>query len=233
VRWLIFLLPIVLTSWFTWLKVSHGDVYSALIREDGPVENLQFALFLLAGILAVVLAVRLLRGGLKPHGWLYWLLALGLVFVALDEISWGQRLLGLETPEPIAARNLQGELTVHNLEPLMVHLHTAYLLVGAYGVLAWLARRLLVRDRRSVWAFVLPDWFLGSWFAVLLLVYGLIELAQWVQPTVFGHRLAIGGFIVFRDQEPAELMLAGAMLIFVLVRFQALDRLAAAHGRRH
>jgi len=227
-RWLIFLFPIALLALFVWLKTGHGDFYATLVREDGLVENLQFALFLLSGILAGVLAVRLWRTGLKPHAWLYWLLSAGLLVVAFDEISWGQRLFGLETPEGIEARNLQGELTVHNLEPIMIYLHTAYLLVGAFGMLAWLARRILARDRRSLWAFVLPEWFLSTWFAMLLLVYGLIELAQWVQPTVFGHRLVIGEFIVFRDQEPAELALAGAMLVFVLDRFRALDRLAVA-----
>jgi len=36
-------------------------------------------------------------------------------FVAMEEISWGQRLLGIETPETYAEINEQGETTIHNL----------------------------------------------------------------------------------------------------------------------
>ena len=43
---------------------------------------------------------------------------LGIVFfVGLgEEISWGQRILNIETPEAIKEINAQGELTIHNLE---------------------------------------------------------------------------------------------------------------------
>ena len=36
-------------------------------------------------------------------------------FVAMEEISWGQRILGIETPETLAEINEQGETTIHNL----------------------------------------------------------------------------------------------------------------------
>ena len=44
------------------------------------------------------------------------LLALLFLFGAGEEISWGQRLLGIEVPEAIRDRNVQGELNIHNLE---------------------------------------------------------------------------------------------------------------------
>lgn len=219
IRLMSFVSPWLLLVLFLAVKLADGQAYQALVAEDGPVENLQFLLFLLSGVLAGVVARRLARIGLALHCWLYWLLALALVVVAMDEISWGQRLLGIETPESVEKVNLQGELTIHNLAPLMIYLHIAYLVVGAFGALAWLPR-MLVADPCSVWRFVLPDWFLAGWFGFLFLVYGLIELAQWVQPTLFGNELVIGGFITFRDQEPAELSLAIGMFLFVLVNLR-------------
>lgn len=46
------------------------------------------------------------------------LLLLGIVFfvAAGEEASWGQHFLGFKTPDAIAERNTQGELTLHNLE---------------------------------------------------------------------------------------------------------------------
>ncbi len=43
------------------------------------------------------------------------LLALGTFFVAMEEISWGQRILGLPTPKLFADYNLQNETNLHNL----------------------------------------------------------------------------------------------------------------------
>lgn len=42
----------------------------------------------------------------------------GLLFllVALEEISWGQRIFGVETPDFLTSRNLQKETNLHNLE---------------------------------------------------------------------------------------------------------------------
>lgn len=218
--WVLFLLPLVLLVAMVLLKLEAPLHYKSLVREDGLVENLQFLLFFGAGVVAILAGRRLGAAGLKLHCGLYWLLGIGLLVVAMDEISWGQRLFGIATPERVAAVNLQNELTVHNLEPLMIYLHVAYLCVGAYGSFAWLLNAIRPPAERSLRRFVIADWYLASYFAVLLLVYGLIELAQWVQPSLLGQRLVIGEFIVFRDQEPAELMLALAMAIFVLVNYR-------------
>ncbi len=43
------------------------------------------------------------------------LVTLGTFFVAMEEISWGQRILGLPSPKLFAAYNSQGEMNVHNL----------------------------------------------------------------------------------------------------------------------
>lgn len=232
-KWLVFLVPPVVLTALALLKLNAPLDYRALVQEDGLFETLQFLLFLGAGGVAILVARRLGTAGLNVHGWLYWLLGLGLVFVAMDEISWGQRLFGFETPDRVATVNQQNELTVHNLDPLMNYLHVAYLCVGAYGGFGWLINVIRPPEDRSIRRFVIADWYLSTYFASLLLVYGLIELAQHVQPVLFGHRLVIGDPIGFRDQESAELMLALAMAIFVLVSLRragsfARQRAAAA-----
>jgi hypothetical protein len=39
-----------------------------------------------------------------------------LIFAAAEEISWGQRIIGFETPEFIASVNEQNEANIHNIE---------------------------------------------------------------------------------------------------------------------
>lgn len=45
----------------------------------------------------------------------YGALALGFFLLAMEEISWGQRLIGWETPPFLARINLQGETNLHNI----------------------------------------------------------------------------------------------------------------------
>lgn len=87
-----------------------------LVDEDGPIESFGAA-FLLVGSIALLLALRHLRpaGGSRPGIVIYLGCALFLLVAAGEEISWAQRQLGIETPEPIREINSQGEINLHNL----------------------------------------------------------------------------------------------------------------------
>jgi hypothetical protein len=52
-----------------------------------------------------------------------WFLLLAMVFLVGfgEEISWGQRILGFETPEVIANVNVQNEFSLHNIEVFNAH----------------------------------------------------------------------------------------------------------------
>lgn len=91
----------------------HGGApvqYAHHFQEDGVVESTSFFVWLAAGILLLAAARRLER---TP--WLTVAAGLGALFVAFEEISWGQRLLGLKTPESLARLSHQPELNLHNL----------------------------------------------------------------------------------------------------------------------
>jgi hypothetical protein len=90
---------------FHWLFVS----------EYGPVELGTAACFGAAGILAFGLAAR--SRGRVPAGCrvLYVLFALGSIFGALEEISYGQHFLGWQSPRWFVEQNAQRETNLHNL----------------------------------------------------------------------------------------------------------------------
>ncbi len=89
----------------------------ALLREDEIYESLQAILFFLGGLVfttALILALRRTR----PRGFLHFFLALmavGMVLVALEEISYGQRIFGFQTPGSLQSINVQDELNFHNI----------------------------------------------------------------------------------------------------------------------
>jgi hypothetical protein len=90
----------------------------AWLREDGTIENIQAFLFLAAtiGFAFAAIKSKTLKKGCRWRylpivGWA----ALMFIFFG-EEISWGQRLFGLQTPATgIMASNIQGEINIHNL----------------------------------------------------------------------------------------------------------------------
>jgi hypothetical protein len=102
-------------------------------REDGPVEFAGFACFAVASVLALVAAWRL-RSFRRP---MVAAAVLGAVlFVAAgEELSWGQRLFGIETPAALVDGNRQDELNLHNIDGLQDKAVLAQLLVAGAGVL--------------------------------------------------------------------------------------------------
>jgi hypothetical protein len=85
--------------------------YSALVVEDGPAENATIGCFLLAALLSGTAAWYSERKSRKA---LLSLACVAFVVITGEEISWGQRLFGIESSAVFAERNLQGETNLHN-----------------------------------------------------------------------------------------------------------------------
>lgn len=96
-----------------------------LVKEDGLFENTGASLFLITAILFFLLYSGKKRffsdtdmDFFNSYKKRTFFLLLGLLFIFLvgEEISWGQRIFGFETPEGIEARNMQDEFNLHNLD---------------------------------------------------------------------------------------------------------------------
>ena len=85
------------------------------MSERGPVELGTAACFGAAALLGLGLAAR--TRGVAPTSVriLYLLFAAGALFAGLEEISYGQHLIGWETPRWFTERNAQRETNLHNL----------------------------------------------------------------------------------------------------------------------
>lgn len=85
------------------------------VEEDGLIENAT-ALFLFAGSIIMIRRLILLksRPGI-PFVIVSLLIIFAFLFVAGEEISWGQRIFNVESSEFFAEYNTQGETNLHNL----------------------------------------------------------------------------------------------------------------------
>jgi hypothetical protein len=105
--------------------------YTFLISEDHFAEYATSVSFGLAGL--VLLVLSFISGpGIRGAVWL--IIGVVLLFIAAEEISWGQRIFYIATPEIIAEHNVQNEVTLHNLAIFnsinsVLHETVAYLLI--------------------------------------------------------------------------------------------------------
>ncbi|MBX6323021.1 MAG: hypothetical protein IRY94_14425 [Rhodospirillaceae bacterium] len=131
-----------------------SQAWSLLLREDGLIETSE-ALYLLVAAAFALAGARRLRARAEPTlAVIYALAGLWLLFIGMEEISWGQRMFGVTPPEFFEENNAQAEITVHNLGPVQVLLDYAYFALGGAGALAWtvvpaLERRLFAPERAA------------------------------------------------------------------------------------
>lgn len=124
------------------------DYMGPLFSEDGFGEWLQFHVLLLLAGVAVWQGLRL------PHRLgrvLWYVFAFAAALVALEEISWGQRLFDWRW-EALQALNRQNETNLHNLLPLYDNERPYWVCAAggiALGLFAALRGRLLGRDARA------------------------------------------------------------------------------------
>jgi len=143
-----------------------------LVGEDRLVEWWTVTLYAAAGLTLLRRAVP----GRRPFDLLVGLFCL---FVAGEEFSWGQRLLGYQPPAWFLENNLQQEANVHNLVSEREIL--SYALAG-YGLLLPLAARLAAgRTLAAAVGATAPAATLAPWFALA------IVMVQWDPTRISGE----------------------------------------------
>jgi len=179
-----------------------------LVGEDRLVEWWTVTLYLAAGLTLLGRAIRERR----PFDFLVGLFCL---FVAGEEFSWGQRLIGYQPPAWFLEHNLQQEANVHNLVSDREMLSYA---IAGYGLLLPFALRFAAGRRlaRAVGA-TAPLTALAPWFALA------IVMVQWDPTRISGEfaECMTGALFVAATWRPGAVRrwaapaaaLAGALLL--------------------
>jgi CDP-diglyceride synthetase len=124
---LIMLFFLLMYFWpFEYLKVS--------LREDGPVEWLQFLMIAISAILSILIAFKLFISKNYLIACIFIIIGSSFIFLAGEEISWGQRLFNVATPDSLENINRQKEISVHNISSIEGLFFSFQILISIYKI---------------------------------------------------------------------------------------------------
>lgn len=173
--WRVLVPTISLLAGALYLDLRHRSLLNRLLGEDGPVEWFTVLALLAALGYAVAVTARAWRASQWRAVLVWTAIAAAALFGAGEEVSWGQRLFDLTTPDWLRSVNRQRELNVHNLVLAGVSINKVVfsyglgVLAGAYfavvpALWSWSAR---ARTWLEPWRFPIAR---GYQTAALLLV---------------------------------------------------------------
>jgi hypothetical protein len=202
-----FILGLVLLVLIPGFYLFFTDVpkFEQYVQEDGIVEWLTVLGLLLGSLVCFSRFLKLLR---KKSVWFLFVtfgLGLFLFFAAGEEISWGQRIFGIETPEYFKANNAQQETNLHNLVVGGVKLNKLIFSVILVSLL-------------SIFLVVVPFLYQRVSSIKKFLDNSAVPVAQWYQ--VIGFILVFVLTSLINHGKNAELLeCGGALLFFLIVRY--------------
>lgn len=215
----ILLFPVIFVILVVTLKWKFPNLYRVYgWKEDSIVEYLTAIFYFLSCLISYIISVRFYKNKLKLYSLPYVILAGCFFFIGMEEISWGQRLLGIKTPEFFTKYNYQGEMNLHNIKSFP--LHTLYIIVGLYGGLArLLVPRSIHKKFRPIVNYFTPDYYLIFYFLIVAILYLYYNYLSSFIVFLLGDQFGWGEghFIHGNDQEPAEFLLSVGFFLFVLI----------------
>ena len=204
------------------VATRFGD--DAMLLETWTAEGGFFENATVAALVALAIGCLLAAWRFPSRTRQRWLLvALGLIvmFGAMEEVSWGQRVIGFETPATMEHLNRQGEFNIHNVLDSQIFsalVHTPVYIFFIYlpllfvlfpGVLDWRilswTRPLVFPDVHNILIFcfgtALHAWWvpitlgdsIACCFALVLCVVALWRCPAFRQPWALVHWLAVAG----------------------------------------
>lgn len=214
IKILVIIFPVVFGLTMYCLNTYYRTVYETIGTEDHLIEWIQFSFFLTSAILAITIAIKMGKIS-KPLRVIFLILALVLLFVTFEEISWGERVFNIEAPEvfddgtlPLLGENVQSEMNLHNFSFFHTKVGLIYILIATYAIFSSLLTSLFYKFKKNVkketkflLSFLTPPAYLALYFSPLY-----INFFNW---ETFGIRP--------QDYEMTEFLFSLGLLIFLSI----------------
>lgn len=212
---LIWLIPIFVIGIAVVSALLGKEMYKLFTGEDKIAETLQVLFYAIACVLSLTIVKLLLKDDQKFVASLYIIVCIGLFFMLGEELNWGQRLIGWQTPDSWEAINKQKETNIHNIYGVGFAFKWMQLAVGAYGsILPLLILNFRVfRRYKSFLSFLIPHYTLIPFF---------MPLFFWRIYRNFFEAPRQYYFAIAEFNEVMELILSIGMAFFMIFQYRRL-----------
>lgn len=208
----------ILGVFFVLYNLISVKLYWWLEQEDGLNETLQFFFFFITAYISFKNASLVYRYNKKWFAFIM-LFAIGLLFIALEEISWGQRIFDIKSSDWLIANNYQQEITIHNITPAgklsWFNLHDLFIIVGFYGGLMF---KIFPKDTKNLMRvrnILIPQKQYSLYFLPTGIFYFYFE---------YINRLEL--YVIGSHQEVVELILSAGFLLLAMDHREQIKRQA-------
>ncbi len=195
-------------------KKSYIDL---IVKEHYPVESISLIVILVSIIIGIKFILLMYRRNIESYKIIFVsLLVLGLIFVGLEEVSWGQWFFYFKSPEYFKETNLQRETNIHNLRDLHVIFEYIRVFIGVGGIIS------IFLNNTKTFKYISSPFVLFLSFLVITIFSGL-DVYNFYQPN---QRLLfqVGGFWWFLkfNMEIIELLIGLSAFIFLYSNYRRL-----------
>lgn len=162
----IFVLSLILIISALIIRTWPNGIFYNLIREDSLLEDLQFIFYLFTGISFLLISIKNFKRN-KLFFVYFLLFGVFMIFIAGEEISWGQRIFGISSPEIAMELNTQKETTIHNFKGLNELQPIMYIIFSAVLSFGWI----ILKAFPNKYSILLPNMFYILYFLPILIFY--------------------------------------------------------------
>jgi len=210
------LFPIFFIIFLVSQKFLFGDFnedYINFTKEDGLVEYGTLLFYFLSFLVTAIIGIKLFKAKKNFFALLYFVFSVSFFLAGFEEISWGQRIFQIETPE-FLSNNYQNETNFHNLPILQIFQNYLYFIVGIFGSFAWLILKKFNNIKiKSFKKFFIPQPHFMSYFLPVMLFSGMLLIPSYIPKSVNG---LFFNFFANTDNEVIELLMSVGIFLFFL-----------------
>lgn len=184
--------------------LHYPHMFLFYTKEDAGIETGQFIFYLLSCTICFRITDIIWKQNDKLLSAAFFIGGLAFGFIAMEEISWGQRIFMFVTPETFRSRNYQEEFNLHNTSVSLNNM--LFIIIGLYGTISGVCYQLIrstrfgTRHQQRLTLIIVPIRY-AVYFLPVLLYYASLHLLK-------DDPFAFIGNDSWRMQEPFELLLS-------------------------
>jgi len=212
IYFLILIYPLLLLSAsYYWLVEKYSRNYLKYItKENYPVELLTLVFLVLGFMLGIYLAVKMYREKVSVFKIIFtFLITLFLLFVALEETSWGQWIFDFKSPRYFKLYNLQRETNIHNMGGLHLLFEYIRALIGVGGIVS------IFLNRYKAFYYISSPFVLITSFAVITF-FSSFDVYNYYYPARSIYNELSFWWFIKSNMEIIELLISISAFIFLL-----------------